>query len=236
MMRQSGGPAVAEIVRAASVTARPPDRDTSKRYMPDTTVYLVRHGMHDWLRPEHNRFAGAMPGVGLNEEGRLEVQRLAGVLSSEPITWIAASPLQRTMETAEMLARARHLDVAADERLLEWRCGAGGGMTIIEIQRRDPSEWKSWRERPDLLRLPGAETVDQMAARMEVAYRAWAARGGTGVLVSHQDPLAALLSTLIGAPLPAVRALAIQTAPAPPSPETAYGTVIAAINAGRPVA
>ena len=204
--------------------------------MPETTVYLVRHGTHDWLRPEHNRFAGAIPGVALNEQGRLEVQRLAGLLSGEPITWIAASPLQRTMETAEMLARARHLDVETDERLLEWRCGVWEGMKIIEIQRRYPSEWKIWREQPDLLRLPGAETVDQMAARMEVAYRAWAARGGTGVLVSHQDPLAALLCTLIGAPLRAMRALDIQTASLSTSHEMPYGTVIAAINAGRPVA
>src|SRR2546425_9861159 len=145
--------------------------------------------MHDWLRPEHNRFAGAIPGVGLNEQGRQEVQRLAGLLSGEPITWIAASPLQRTMETAEMLARARHLDVAADERLLEWRCGAWEGMKIIEIQRRYPSEWKIWRERPDLLRLPGAETVEQMAARTEVAYRAWAARGGPGGRGPHKTRL-----------------------------------------------
>ena len=204
--------------------------------MPETTVYLVRHGMHDWLRPEHNRFAGAIPGVGLNEEGRQEVQRLAGLLSGEPIAWIVASPLQRTMETAAILARTRRLDVAADERLLEWRCGAWEGMKIIEIQRRYPSAWKIWRERPDLLRLPGAETVEQMAARTEVAYRAWAASGGTGVLVSHQDPLAALLCTLIGAPLRAMRALDIQTASLSTSHEMAYGTVIAAINAGRPVA
>src|SRR3989442_14292610 len=84
--------------------------------------------MHDWLRPEHNRFAGASPGVGLNEEGRLEVQRLAGLLSGEPIRWIAASPLQRTMETAEILARTRHADVAADDRLLDWPRGGRGGM------------------------------------------------------------------------------------------------------------
>src|SRR2546428_3205291 len=126
--------------------------------MPETTVYLVRHGMHDWLRPEHNRFAGAIPGVGLNEQGRLEVQRLAGLLSGEPITWIAASPLQRTMETAEMLARARHLDVAADERLLEWRCGAGGRMTVLGIEPPHPPGTDIWRRRPDLLRLPRSET------------------------------------------------------------------------------
>src|SRR2546428_7842077 len=146
--------------------------------MPETTVYLVRHGMHDWLRPEHNRFAGASPGVGLNEEGRLEVQRLAGLLSGEPIRWIAASPLQRTMETAEILARTRHVDVAADERLLEWRCGGGGGMTIIEIQRRDPSEWKILRERPDQLPLPRGATNGPEGRSLEVAYKALAGRGG----------------------------------------------------------
>src|SRR5256712_4621340 len=132
-------------------TAGSLDRDSSKRYMPETTVYLVRHGTHDWLRPEHNRFAGAIPGVALNEQGRLEVQRLAGLLSGEPITWIAASPLQRTMETAEMLARARHLDVETDERLLEWRWGGRGSQKNIAVYGPGSIEWKNLRDEPESL-------------------------------------------------------------------------------------
>ncbi len=203
--------------------------------MPEATVYLARHGMHDWLRPEQNRVAGTLPGIGLNTEGLREVQRMAALLAGEPIAWIAASPLQRAVETAEILAQGRGLKIVTDERLLEWRCPEWEGVEIAEIQRRYPSEWKTWRERPDLLRLPGAETFDQVAERMAVAYRAWAGRGGTGVLVSHQDPLAALLCTLVGAPLSGMRALDIKTGALSKVREMPYGTVVAAINLGVPL-
>lgn len=201
----------------------------------DTTIYLVRHGMHDWLLPDSNRLAGARP-VGLNARGMEEARRAAALLAGEPLQWIASSPLQRTVETAEIIARDRGLEVVTDERLVEWRFGQWEGMEIAEIQRRYPAEWTAWRERPDLLRLPGAETLDQVADRMEATYREWAARGGVGVLVSHQDPLSALLCRLIGAPLSAVRVLDIETGSLARTREASYGTVVTGINLGVPLA
>ena len=200
--------------------------------MAETVVYLARHGMHDWLRPEHNRLAGSRPGIGLNAQGVAEVRRMAALLADEPLQWIASSPLQRTVETAGIIARDRGLDVVTDERLVEWRFGQWEGMEIAEIQRRYPAEWAAWREQPDVMRLPGAETLDQVADRMETAYREWAARGGVGVLVSHQDPLSALLCRLIGAPLRAVRVLEIETGSLARTREASYGTVVTGINLG----
>src|SRR5712692_119405 len=159
--------------------------------MAETVVYLVRHGMHDWLQPAHNRLAGSLPGIGLNLQGVAEAQRLAARLADEPLAWIVSSPLERTLETAKIIAGPHGREVVVDDRLLEWRFGTWEGMEISEIQRRYPAEWTLWRERPDQLQLPGAETIEQVAERMEAAYRAWAARGGVGVLVSHQDPLCA---------------------------------------------
>jgi broad specificity phosphatase PhoE len=200
--------------------------------MTDATVYLARHGAHDWLHPEHGRLAGTLPGIGLNAKGRAEVAQMAARLVGEPVAWIAASPLQRTMETAQILAVDLSLPVAADDRLLEWRFGTWEGMSIAEIQRQYPSEWQTWRDRPDQLRLPGAETLDKVAVRMDAAFRAWAARGGVGVLVSHQDPLAALLCRLIGAPLNAMRAFEITTGSLSIVQEMSYGPVVTAINLG----
>lgn len=200
--------------------------------MAETVVYLARHGMHDWLRPEHNRLAGSRPGIGLNGQGVAEVRRMAALLADEPLQWIASSPLQRTMETAEIIARDRGLDVVTDERLVEWRFEPWEGMEMAEIQRRYPAEWSAWREQPDVLRLPGAETLEQVADRMEAAYRAWAAHEGVGVLVSHQDPLSALLCRLIGAPLRAVRVLEIETGSLARTREASYGTVVTGINLG----
>lgn len=208
---------------------------TRQRDDPETVVYLIRHGMHDWLLPDHGRLAGAHP-VGLNVRGVEEAHRAAALLAEEPLQWIASSPLQRTVETARIIARDRGLDVVTDERLVEWRFGPWEGMEMAEIQRRYPAEWAVWREQPDDLRLPGAETLDQVADRMETAYREWAARGGTGVLVSHQDPLSALLCRLIGAPLRAIRVLEIATGSLARTREASYGTVVTGINMGVPLA
>ncbi len=200
--------------------------------MVETVVYLVRHGMHDWLQPAHNRLAGSLPGIGLNPQGVAEAQRVAARLADEPLAWIVCSPLERTLETAKLIARPHGREVTVDDRLLEWRFGAWEGMAIPEIQQRYPAEWTLWRERPDQLHLPGAETIEQVAERMEAAYRTWAALGGVGVLVSHQDPLCALLCRLIAAPLAEMRALDITTGSLSATREVAYGTVVTGINLG----
>ncbi len=198
------------------------------------TVHLVRHGMHDWLLPDRNRLAGRLPGVPLNRQGEEQARRLADRLSREPLAWVATSPLERTRETAEAIARPHGLAVTDDPRLLEWGFGPWEGMEIEAIRREYPRQWDLWRQAPDLLRLPGAETLEEVAARMEAAYREWAGRGGTGVLVSHQDPLAALLCRLIGAPLRAMRALEIPPASLATCRETPHGTVLVRLNPGLP--
>lgn len=198
---------------------------------PETVIYLVRHGMHDWLRPGHNRLAGTIPGVGLNAQGETEAQRLAALLADEPLDWVVASPLQRTVETAAIIARGRGVQVAVDDRFIEWRFGSWEGMRIEEIRERYPEEWWIWREDPARLRRPGAETLEQVAERMETACREYAGRGGTGVLVSHQDPLAALICRLIGAPLERMRTLDIRTGSFSKFRRTSYGGVVESINA-----
>lgn len=203
--------------------------------MADATVHLARHGTHDWLNPTHGRLAGSLPGVGLSAQGRDEVARMATRLAGERIAWVAASPLQRTMETAQILAAGHGLSVVPDDRLLEWRFGAWEGMLIAEIQRQYPSEWKTWRERPDLLRLPGVEPLEHVAARMDAAFQAWAGRGEVGVMVSHQDPLAVLLCQLIGAPLRAMRAIEISPGSLSIVQQASYGRVVTAINLGVPL-
>lgn len=200
--------------------------------MNDAVIFLVRHGMHEWLRPDRSRLAGALPGIGLNEQGIREARHLAILLAGEPLAWVVSSPLQRTRETAEIIARDHGLTVRTDDRLIEWRFGPWEGMAIEEIRRQYPMEWEAWRERPDHLHLPGAELLEQVADRMGAAYREWAARREVGVLVSHQDPLAALLFRLLGAPLSGMRALEIATGSLSKCRETPYGTVVAGVNLG----
>lgn len=196
---------------------------------------LIRHGMHDWLRSPINRLAGRMPGISLNNDGRREAEQVARRLDPHPLDWIVASPLERTIETAEIIARRRGLDVRQDERFVEWGFGPWEGMPIEDIQARYPDQWRTWREDPIAFRLPGAETLEEVANRMETAFLEWLDRGGRGVIVSHQDPLAALLSRLIGMPLANMRALEVGTGSMSVIRRSAHGDVVESVNSGVPL-
>jgi phosphohistidine phosphatase SixA len=84
--------------------------------MKQTTVYLIRHGMYE--NPDHLN-PGRSPGFPLSSLGKQEVVTLATLLSQEPISAVFSSPILRTRETAEMLARNFNLPVSIDDRLSE---------------------------------------------------------------------------------------------------------------------
>lgn len=202
--------------------------------MADAVVYLVRHGMHDWLRPGANRLAGRLA-VSLNADGRNESERVAAILAEKPVAWVVSSPLERTVETAEIIARPHGLPVERDEWFIESGLGPWEGMRVDDIMARYPAEWHAWREDPSQVRLAGVEPVEHIADRMDAGCQAWLARGGQGVIVSHQDPLAALLCRLIGMPLRSMRAWDIRTGSVSVVRRTPYGVVVEAVNAGVPL-
>ena len=70
---------------------------------PTTRLYLVRHGATPLTAED--RFSGAV-GVDLSDEGRWQAERLGERLRDEGLTAVYASPLSRTVETAERVARA----------------------------------------------------------------------------------------------------------------------------------
>ena len=65
------------------------------------TLLLIRHGENDYAK--RGVLAGRLPGVHLNENGRLQAEQLAEALCGLPIRAIYSSPLERAMETAEPL-------------------------------------------------------------------------------------------------------------------------------------
>jgi broad specificity phosphatase PhoE len=201
----------------------------------DAVAYVVRHGMHDWLRPGGNRLAGRLPGVSLNAEGRRESERAAAILAGTPIAWIVSSPLERTVETADIIAGPHGLPVNRDERFIESGLGPWEGLWVDDVAARYPEDWRAWREDPTQVRLPGIEAVEQIADRMEAGCRERLARGGEGVIVSHQDPIAALLCRLVGIPLRSMRSWDIRTGSIAVVRETPYGVVVEAVNAGVPL-
>src|SRR5579884_1271138 len=160
-----------------------------------TTVYLVRHGVTDWNVAR--RIAGRLPGIALSADGRREA--------------VAASPLERAHRTATAIARAHGLAVLEDPAFTEREYARWQGMLSAEIRARDRDAVDAVARGDDV---PGVEPVGAMAARMwDGMERLVAGHPGEAlVIVSHADPIRALIARIVGMPPARLRALEIGTA------------------------
>jgi len=161
-----------------------------------TTFLLVRHAAHDWVG---RGFAGRMPGVALNAQGREEARQLVDRLRDVPLAAVYCSPQQRTHETAAPLAAARGLAIRTDAAFDEIDFGAWTGLGFDEV-RRQGEPWTHWVERRSTVQAPGGERFSEVPDRAMAGLRRLVeAHPEDHVLVvSHGDVLKAMVATAIG--------------------------------------
>ncbi len=94
-------------------------------------LHLLRHGQHDL---GSGVLAGRMPGVGLTERGRAEITAAAERLAGEKVAALFASPLQRTRESAEIVAERLGLPIEFRDDLIELDFGEWTGTTFDSIR------------------------------------------------------------------------------------------------------
>lgn len=160
-------------------------------------VFLVRHGAT--LLTVEDRFAGAT-NVQLSDEGREQARRLAARLAGEKIEAVYASPLDRTLETARILAEPHGLAVQPRDGLREISHGHWEQMTRSEVEQAFPEEAAMWDKDPYTFAPAGGESGLEVTARalpalMEIV-RAHA--GSCVLVVSHKATIRLLLSSLLG--------------------------------------
>lgn len=178
----------------------PVHRPYTRLVAPDPSppaAHLVRHGeVND---PDHVVYA-ALPGYRLSELGKRQAAATAVRLSPRRVQLVVSSPLERAMETAEVIARPHRLQVETDDRLAEWALGRRwSGTPWDDLPALFPGELEAYRAHPD--RLPfSPESLTDLARRVAAAVAdAWERRGeGDVVVVGHQDPLEAGRRRLTG--------------------------------------
>src|SRR2546430_9237653 len=131
------------------------------RSMP-TRVFMVRHGAT--VMSAEDRFAGATD-VELSDEGREQTRRLAERLSGEKIAAVYASPLGRTLETAQILAAPHKLEVQTRDGLREISHGRWEQMTRREVEEKFPEEAAAWEKDPYTFAPLGGESGLAVTAR-----------------------------------------------------------------------
>jgi probable phosphoglycerate mutase len=147
-------------------------------------IYLLRHGQTEFNVAR--RYQGQCDSP-LTHHGQLQAKRMGerlAALIGDGAGWrIVASPLGRTVRTAEIIRTALPAAAAleVDPRLAEICMGLWDGLTYEELEARRPSALEH-EER--YFHGPGGETFDQFSGRL----RDWldAANPGENVIaVSH---------------------------------------------------
>jgi probable phosphoglycerate mutase len=162
-----------------------------------TRVFLVRHGAT--VLAAEDRFAGATD-VALSDEGREQTRRLAVRLADEKITAIYASPLGRTIETAQILAAPHNLKIQIRDGLREINHGHWEQMTRREVEQKFPKEIAEWEKDPYTFAPQGGESGLAVTARALPVLIDLVREhpGGYLLVVSHKATVRLLLSSLLG--------------------------------------
>ncbi len=158
---------------------------------------MVRHGAT--VLSVEDRFAGATD-VQLSDEGRKQTQHLAERLRGEKIAAVYASPMSRTIETAQILAAPYDLPVQARDGLREISHGRWEQMTRLEVEEKFPEEAAEWEKDPYTFAPKGGESGLAVTARaLPALIEIVRAHLGEHVLVvSHKGTIRLLLSLLLG--------------------------------------
>lgn len=161
-----------------------------------TTFVLLRHAAHDWLG---RGFAGRLPGVGLNDAGRVQADRLVARLQQQAIAAIYCSPQQRTRETVAPLAAQRGLPIRIEPAFDEVDVGDWQGRSFAQLRALGDA-WTQWCERRGSATPPGGEPFAGVPARAIAGLRRLAAEHGDAqvLVVSHGDVIKAMVARCLG--------------------------------------
>ena len=151
-------------------------------------LYFARHGESEAnvLRVVSNR-GFQHP---LTARGRDQAQALAEALERVTLTHLYSSPLQRAVETAEILAAAQGLSFEINDALREYDCGVLEGRSDDTAWAQHRQIWQDWllHQRYDS-RAEGGESFEDIRARFVPFIEGLiAAHGGTSAqigLIAH---------------------------------------------------
>ena len=163
-----------------------------------TTFYLVRHGACDGLG---ETLWGRTAGICLNKEGQAQAQRLAERFSKITLDAVYSSPLERTLETAEAIARAAHLEVKQSPAFNEIDFGHWSGMSFDALSL--DQHWRRFNTQRSVTKIPGGESFQAVQARVNAELERLAEQHTHRrvVIVSHADVIKAAVGNVENTPI-----------------------------------
>ena len=160
-------------------------------------IIFLRHGQ---AKNNTDRIlAGRTEGVPLTDIGEQQAQHTAELLEHMNISAIYSSPIQRAKHTAEIVGKHNSLDVTIDDRLIELDMGKFTGMAYDEIFNDHGNVFMKFYQGDLEIAHNGVETFDEVKKRVLgiVDHVLEKHPNQNVVLVTHMDPIKAMLSTVV---------------------------------------
>jgi probable phosphoglycerate mutase len=162
-----------------------------------TRLYLVRHGATQLTTED--RFSGTTD-IHLSETGREQVEQLADRLADEDIAAIYSSPLDRTLETAAIIATPHHLTPIPNDGLREISHGHWEGLSRKEVEEQFHDEYMAWETDPfTFAPVNGESGISVLARALPVIRKIVGSHQDKNIIVvSHKATIRLVLSSLLG--------------------------------------
>jgi len=161
------------------------------------SVIFLRHGQ---AKNNIERIlTGRTPNIPLTEKGIEQAEKTAKFVEQMNISAIYSSPIERAKHTAEIVAKHNSLDVITDDRLIELDMGKFTGVPYDEIFTSHGNVFMKFYNGELEIAHNGVETFTEVKKRVLsiVDHVIEKHPDQNVVLVTHMDPIKAMLSTVV---------------------------------------
>ncbi len=161
------------------------------------SIIFLRHGQAK--NNTERVLAGRTPGIPLTEKGIDQAEKAAEFLEEMNISAIYSSPIERAKNTAEIVGKHNSIDVRIDDRLIELDMGKFTGVPYDEIFSSHGNVFMKFYKGELEIAHNGVETFADVKKRVLgiVDHVIENHPDENVVLVTHMDPIKAMLSTVV---------------------------------------
>lgn len=162
-------------------------------------VVIMRHGETEWNRSGKQQGQKGSP---LTEKGHKQARQVAEIAKTIRIHRLFTSPLDRAMQTANVVSQQINLEPKVDQRLMECSFGLCEGLTRTDIDHQYPGLWAAREKNKWFFRWPEGESYADVYDRVcgFISDCLLSKYKGTTGIIAHETLNKVLIGRLIDLP------------------------------------
>ena len=143
--------------------------------------------------------AGRREGFPLTKTGIRQAEKIAQFLKPLQISAVYSSPIERAISTAKLATKHLNLEIKTDSRLTEIDMGMFSGMFYEDMFKKHGNVFLKFYQDNPIIEENGVETFSNVKKRVLdiVNHCSNEHQGQNVLLVTHMDPIKAMLSTIL---------------------------------------